>query len=322
MTSATDMIYVNFFSSSIRQKGDGIYMSPKLFKKVNIVYFSGTGGTTRIANLTNKLLAEYGVTTNVEPLEHNNYLKNNINEIKNVDLLIVLFPVHAFDAPEPIYKWIKSLPKGEKISVVIISVSGGGKVGVNSACRVGIIKKLQKKDYNIIYERMLVMPSNWIVSTNKQLAIRLLKVLPSKTEQIVKEVLEGIKRRRKPTIGGRILTTIFKLEKLGAKIFAKSFKVRQNCNGCGWCANSCPMNNIEMQGNKPVFKWNCVACLRCIYGCPKNSIYTKIYSFIVIKEGYNLDKLEKQVCEIELEPIENINEGLFLKGVKEYLREK
>ncbi|MFW6015150.1 MAG: EFR1 family ferrodoxin [bacterium] len=203
-----------------------------------------------------------------------------------------------------------------------MSVSGGGDVWPNSACRVGIIKKLQKKNFNITYERMLVMPSNWITSTKKQLAIRLLKVLPSKTDQIVKEVLEGKKRRTKPKIGGRILTRLFKLEKLGAKIFAKGFKVRQNCNGCGWCASSCPMNNIKMREKKPVFKWNCVACLRCIYGCPQNAIYTKIYSFIVLKEGYNLNKIEKEMFEIELEPIENINVGFLFKGVKEYLMEE
>ncbi|MTI48931.1 EFR1 family ferrodoxin [Sporosalibacterium faouarense] len=296
-------------------------MDSKIFKKVRVVYFSGTGGTTRIANLMYKFLEKHGVAAEKEPLEHNNYLKN-IYDIKNIDMIIILFPVYAFDAPEPVYKWTNKLPKGESKPVVIISVSGGGDIWPNSACREGIKKRLHKKGFNTIYERMMVMPSNFMVSTKKHLAIRLLKVLPSKTEKIVMEILKGKKQRIKPKIGGRILTVICKIEKLCARIFAKELKVRQNCNSCGWCAKNCPMDNIKMQNNIPVFKWGCIACLRCIYGCPRNAIYTKIFSFIIIKEGYNLDNIEKEICEIELESIKNINVGFLFKGVKEYLMEK
>ncbi len=312
---------LNLIIMQHKTTGDGRYMNFKMFNKVKIVYFSGTGGTTRITNLVYKFLAEHGVTAEKESLEHNNYLKD-IYDIKDIDLIIILFPVYAFDAPEPIYKWTKRLPKGERTPVVIISVSGGGDIWPNSACRVGIIKRLQKKDFNIIYERMMVMPSNFMVSTNEHLAIRLLKVLPSKMAKIVKEILEGKKRRIKPKIAGKILTTICKLEKPCARIFAKGLKVRLNCNECRWCVNNCPMDNIEMQENKPIFKWNCVACLRCIYGCPKNAIYTKIFSFIIIKKGYNLNKLQKQIDDFELEPIENSNVGFLFKGVKEYLMKK
>ena len=294
-------------------------MSPSKFKNANIVYFSGTGGTTRIALLIRKYLEEYGVTSNVIPLEHNTYSKNNNHEIRNTALLIVLFPVHAFDAPEPIYKWVKSLSQGLKTSTVIISVSAGGDIWLNSACRVGIIKKLKKRNFNIIYEKMMIMPSNFMIATEKQLSMWLLKVLPLKIENIVKEIISGKKLRIKPTFGGRLLTLLCKSEKLGAKTFAKSFKVKPNCNGCGWCAKNCPMNNIVMRESKPVFHWNCVACLRCVYGCPKNSIDTKIYSFVVIKEGYNLEKLEKQVSKIDLQPVENINDNFLFNGIKDYI---
>ena len=117
-------------------------MNPKNFRNANIVYFSGTGGTTRIALLVREHLENYGVKSNVIPLEQKTYSKNHMHEIKNLDLLIVLFPVHAFDAPEPIYNWVKSLPQGigTSISTVIISVSAAGDIWLNSACSVGLIK--------------------------------------------------------------------------------------------------------------------------------------------------------------------------------------
>ncbi|MFP4661671.1 MAG: EFR1 family ferrodoxin [Halanaerobiales bacterium] len=297
-------------------------MDSKVYKRAGIVYFSGTGGTARVANLICKFLVEYGVSVTKAPLEHNNYSKTNMTPIKHIDLIIVLFPVYAFDAPEPIYRWINGLPKGEGTPVVIISVSGAGNCGPNTACRVGIIKRLQKKCFKIVYEKMMIMPSNFVIPINKQLAIRLLNVLPSKTEQIVKEVMEGKKRRIKPKLSGRILRTLFKIEKPCAKLFAKGFKVKESCNVCGWCAENCPMDNIELQGNRPIFSSNCLACLRCIYGCPQNAIYTSIYSFVPLKEGYDLNELEKLADDFELKPLDNIKVSYLFKAVKDYLMEK
>jgi ferredoxin len=37
-----------------------------------------------------------------------------------------------------------------------------------------------------------------------------------------------------------------------------------NCNGCGICKTVCPVGNIEMQNNKPVYNHKCEQCTACI----------------------------------------------------------
>jgi hypothetical protein len=48
-----------------------------------------------------------------------------------------------------------------------------------------------------MFSRMLVMPSNFAVATQKELELRLLEALSAKTEHCVSEILSGIRRRIK-----------------------------------------------------------------------------------------------------------------------------
>ncbi|MFP4016854.1 MAG: hypothetical protein ACLFUI_07455 [Halanaerobiales bacterium] len=73
----------------------------------------------------------------------------------------------------------------------------------------------------------------------------------------------------------------------------------------------------------------CVANLICKflveYGvsvCPQNAIYTNIYSFVPLKEGYDLNELEKLADDFELKPLDNIKVSYLFKAVKDYLMEK
>lgn len=291
-------------------------------KKVQIVYFSGTGGTARVASSIEKSLNEKGIEVLKASLDIvGNEYHDKPTIYSSIDMLILLFAVHAFDAPGPVYDWIKGIPEGNRLPVAIISVSGGGEVWPNTACRMGCIKLLEKKAYDVFYERMMVMPSNWMVPTKEQLAIRLLQILPSKAEHCVSEVLSGVRRRKKPHIGSRIMTVFFKFEKKEAKRFGSDLQIGSACTGCGWCVRNCPRKNIIMINNKPIFDKKCILCVRCIYGCPSSAIYSKHYSFIPVKEGYNLNELEKRISMIELEPLVKVKAGVWFIGVLKYLHD-
>jgi ferredoxin len=138
--------------------------------------------------------------------------------------------------------WVKSLPSSDNKPVVIISVSGGGEVTPNLACRLPLKKIFTKKKYNIVYEEMIVMPSNWIVPTKPVLVYKLLEVLPIKISKIVNDVINQKIRLTNPPLGNRILTFLGQLEHVGAHYFGKKIKVLPSCNSCGLCEKGCPVS--------------------------------------------------------------------------------
>jgi ferredoxin len=300
----------------------------KVMKKAQIVYFSGTGGTARVSAEFAKSLISHQVEAQIIPLDLQEFDYRSFaapsEQSADVDLLILLFPVHAFDAPEPVYEWLSTIPDGNGQAVAVISVSGGGEVWPNTACRAGCIKIFEQKGYDVIYERMFMMPSNVFSATQEQLALRLLQVLPSKAENCVSEILSGVRRRKRAPLTSRIMAASAKLEKKSVrKLAQKYFQVNEKCTGCGWCAKACPRKNIEMMAARPSFGEQCVACLRCTYGCPAKAIQMRKFKFFLLKEGFNLDELEKSLSNSELAPREeNIKAGFLFGGVHDYLSGK
>jgi ferredoxin len=81
------------------------------------------------------------------------------------------------------------------------------------------------------------------------------------------------------------------------------------------------MENISLTGTNISFGTNCVMCFRCVYECPSHSILAATANFMVLKQGFNIDRLEKRMDQVELLPLEVCGKGFFRKSVKSYLSE-
>ncbi len=53
------------------------------------------------------------------------------------------------------------------------------------------------------------------------------------------------------------------------------FWADDKCNGCGICSKVCPVSNVEMVSDRPVWQHHCEKCLACIQWCPKEAIQFK-----------------------------------------------
>ena len=206
---------------------------------------------------------------------------------------------------------------GNKIAV--ISVSGGGEIWPNTGCRNVCCQALERKGFSVVYEKMMCMPSNWVVPTNDHLAMRLIKAIPEKVDKILDHLLAGKIRRPKLRMGV-LRKMIARLEKAGAPRFAQDFWLDSACLVCGRCAKNCPVQNIKIEDHQPVFNGRCVMCFRCIYSCPVQAIHSN--SFMVIKAGYDLNALEKRMAGVELLPLEKCCRGILWKGVADYLTDQ
>jgi ferredoxin len=52
----------------------------------------------------------------------------------------------------------------------------------------------------------------------------------------------------------------------------KKFSVSEKCTGCGTCAKVCPVKNIQMENEKPVWQHRCELCCACLHFCPTEAI--------------------------------------------------
>ncbi|HWT73382.1 MAG TPA: EFR1 family ferrodoxin [Mobilitalea sp.] len=290
----------------------------KIPKKVEIIYFSGTGSTRKVAEQFTASFTEKNIEAANHELNH-----RDSYTLKKTDMLVIIYPVYATNAPEPIYDFISKLPYELRCPAVVISVSGGGEVTPNKACRLHCINRLEKKGYPVVYEQMIVMPSNFLAATPEELAIRLLEVLPLKTNFIINELLSGVISRTRPDLFNRFLSFAGEIEKtaIAGKSYGKQIKVNSSCNGCGICQKGCPVDNIRIVNKKPVFDRKCSVCLKCIYACPKKALQPTIAKFIVLKQGYPLKDWEKKVNSEKHYSIDELAKGYAFSGIRKYLKE-
>ncbi|QIB69905.1 hypothetical protein Ami103574_11480 [Aminipila butyrica] len=284
------------------------------YTNIRIAYYSGTGSTELVAKTFQSYLESKGCVCSLEKITYRPIACPTAG-----DLLLLLFPVHAFNAPEAVYQWIAQLNEVDTGDAAVISVSGGGEVCPNTACRVSSIKGLREKGYQVRYDKMIVMPSNWMASAPSPLPYLLMQALPKAVQQITEDLLSGIQQTGKPLWIDRLFSVMGELEKPAGRFWGKRIQVLKACTGCSWCAKHCPAGNITMINGVPTFENKCHLCLNCIYGCPSKALQPGTCKFVIIKEGYCLEDMSEMLLPHMQVPLEDIKVGFFWLGVKKYL---
>ncbi len=285
-------------------------------KKVHIVYFSGTGSTAHAAGVLRQELEDNKVEVRISEI-----FQNNMPELSQGEVLVLMYPVYASDAPKPVFKWISGLKKENEGACYIVSVSGGGEVSPNTACRINASRKLKGKGFNTKGEYMICMPTNFIAETPENVIVDVIKILPQKCKIIAREIAENQLNHKKAFTKDRVLLPIFSVSKIGFKMVGKTLKASHECNGCGLCSKKCPTGNIKMSGNLPKFGWNCTLCMRCIYNCPQNAIHSNfpLIKGAILKNGYSMDSFIKLSEKENKQEGQSEIKGIAWQGVQAYL---
>lgn len=284
-------------------------------KRVMLAYFSGTGCTKAVCDCFEEQLTTLGAEVTKVNMPACEKL-----DAQKTDLLIIFSPVYAFRLAPIAETWVNNLQRVKNTSAVIISVSGGGEISPNTACRVRCKQILKRKGYHLIYEKMIVMPSNFAIQAEQELNFALLTALPEKVGYIIQDILSGKKRITSPKLQDKIMAVMGKGEHLGARFFGASIRASQTCNKCGLCIRDCPQKNIRMANETPKFGFHCMWCLKCIYNCPCNALAPKILKFSVLKGGFNIRKMSERAKKESIK-IENIQyKSSLWQGVMDYLQ--
>ena len=288
------------------------------YQKIILAYFSGTGCTKAVCDCFAEQLLELGVVVIKIDIATGRQLE------EQADLLVIFSPVYAFRLASITETWVSNLPSdtNANTSAAIISVSGGGETSPNTACRAKCKRILSRKGYNMVYEKMIVMPSNFAIQAEQSINYALLNVMPAKVKYIIQDILAGRKRVTTPKIQDRIFAVLGKAEQFGARMFGAFIRASQRCTKCGLCISNCPQNNIRMANGLPRFGYNCILCLKCIYSCPNKALSPQLMKSSILKGGFNLEKMSER-AKMESNGVTEYDryKNVLWQGVIEYLHE-
>jgi ferredoxin len=231
-----------------------------------ILYFTGTGNSAFIA----KRIAEL---TGDSLISMNERIKaNDASEINGDGRLVFVVPTYAWRIPKIVEEWIAKT-----------RFSGTGNAYFVMDCGTSIgnarkyIKQLcKRKSFQYMGVSCIVMPENYIAmydapeeSVARQIIENANPVISKIAEMIHEEkVFPDVQSNIIDNLNSSIVNTVF----YSFFVKADKFTADDKCIGCGICMKECPLNNIRLKENKPVWGKECTHCMACICKCPMGAI--------------------------------------------------
>ena len=235
--------------------------------KKQIFYFTGTGNCLSIARKIHNNLKDYTI--------HSITAEGYLAEEETEKQLIIVTPVYMHNIPYIVRDFIQDLHGTGFCSLIF---AGGGELG---KCIDMIEKMFSDKFISLISQFNIPMPSNYTPFGAPDQEIQ--KKLFNKAHSRIGEICQMISEKKVHTDDSN--TSFFSRNihpgiaySMGYKYLSylgKSFTVDSKCDSCGICARICPVDNIQMNENKPIWFQNCQQCYACLQWCPKEAIQYK-----------------------------------------------
>ena len=264
----------------------------RTMKKIGIYYFSGTGNTEIIAEMARKEFEETGNA--VELIRIEDILKNGLDTgVSGFDIIGIGNPVIGFGTPDIVFQFIRMMPCGGGKNVFLLKTAGGVGAGNYPSSR-PVIRKLKRKGYDVCYDRLLSLGSNWVVKFDERITKRLYEADQKKVKTACAEIIAG---KRRTQNAGKIVTILMEaimfIDHFIMRFIGLDLHATKECNQCGLCVQNCPVENITDKKGNLHFSLKCNCCMRCVYTCPHGAIRFRIFSFFSVRGGYNIRKILK-----------------------------
>lgn len=231
-----------------------------------ILYFSGTGNSKYVAEQIAKV-------TNDELVSINEKLKyNHTGKITVQDRLVFVVPTYAWRIPKLVREWIlKTNFENAKNTWFVMTC--GSEIGNAEKYN----KKLcNAKGFNYMGSAQVVMPENYIAMFDSPTGEEIEKIF-TKADKEIENIANQIKQNKpfatpRNNIQDKFMSGPVNMLFYPMFVKDKDFYADDKCTNCGKCVKICPLNNIEIKNNKPVWNKNCTHCMACISYCPTSAI--------------------------------------------------
>jgi ferredoxin len=287
-------------------------MNNRIYEKVILYYFSGTGNARNVANWIAEIAMQKGISVEITDISKIDR-KHVEQPVKNA-LIGFCSPTHGFNFPPIILNFLLRFPKSDNNAAFIINTRAGMKLnkifvpGLSGIAQLFALFVLLFKGYKIIGMRPIDLPSNWI-SLHPGLKTKVVESMTEHCKRISEQFAEKI------FSGKRDYRALFDLIQdllispvsigyyfVGRFFFAKTFIASRDCNLCGICIKSCPLQAIKEIDKRPFWTYSCESCMKCMNACPERAIQTAHgfiigFSFLVFTFGleyffrFTIDKL-------------------------------
>lgn len=257
-----------------------------------VLYFSATGNTEFIA----KEIAKRTGNECVNLLER--IKAQDFSEIRSEKPFVICAPVYVCEIPRFMTAYLKKVSFSGSKDVYFILTSGGycGPSGY-------LLKRIFKaKKMSCHGHAEFKMPRNYVASDDypmleKDEVEKRILASCEQLEKVASDILAGNKlTARHCFMLETIITVPFNPVWCKIKLKADDFYAEDSCVACGKCAKLCPLNNIKMVSDKPVWADQCTHCMACIGNCPTNAI--QYGNVTQKKEPYNFGKYKYVVKNI------------------------
>ena len=229
-----------------------------------ILYFTGTGNSQYAAEYLNSILEKDIVSIN-ECMK-----KGEHPEFETEESYIFVLPTYAWRIPRVVEEFIrKSTFRGAKDVWFVLTC--GDSIGNAGA----YAKKLcEEKGLNYRGMADVIMPENFITmfqAPTEEEEPLIMEMARRRLKSVAEIILRGHDLTQKCKKSG-LLSSVVNPVFYKVCVSDKAFYTKENCVGCGFCEEICPLQNIRLENGKPVWKGDCTQCMACICGCPAEAI--------------------------------------------------
>jgi len=231
-----------------------------------ILYFTGTGNSFYIAKKLSSALQD-------ELLCINDRIKKNDNTpVESQKPLVFVLPTYAWRIPKAVEEWINRTEFSPNTDAYFVMNCGSD---IGNAEKY-LIRLCQTKTFSFKGVKEIIMPENYIALYDAPEAAEAKRIIqhagPAIEDCVVIILHNSIFDKRTPSAADRIKSSITNPVFYRFVVKADKFKADEKCIVCGKCKAVCPLNNIELKENKPVWGKNCTHCMACICKCPVEAI--------------------------------------------------
>lgn len=234
-----------------------------------IIYFTGTGNSRYAAELLGSLIKD-------EVYSSFEYIRAGTKgEFNSEKPYVFVSPTYAWRIPRVFEDFIRRSTFSGSSKAYFIMTCGDG---IGNAER--YIKKLCKeKDFTYMGTLKTVMPENYVAMFSVPDAQESSRIIAEAKKLIKSNARHIIEQKPFPPykngIGGWFCSAVVNPLFYSFCVNAKGFYTTDKCIGCGLCGQVCPLNNISMEKDRPIWGKSCTHCMACICSCPKEAIEYK-----------------------------------------------